>query len=184
MRKRWFSSSYLVMLVFALLWNGMLAMMIQRLKDDPELPEAAYAIPFIHGVIGLGLLYTALAGLLNSTTVAASERGLRVRRGPLPWRGNLRVPKGAIDQLYAVPHTFRSPRRRRRRRRGSIGVDPTPRSQRPVAAYDVVAETLDGVVVPLVCKLRTPEQAARVERVLEDRLEIPDRPRDEPPPAG
>jgi hypothetical protein len=50
--------------------------------------------------VGIGLTYSTVAGLLNTTTLQVGEGTLSVHHGPLPWVGNRVLPTDDIRQLY------------------------------------------------------------------------------------
>ncbi len=50
--------------------------------------------------IGLGLLYRSIAGVINSTTISADEKWLKVRHAPLPWYPAPTIDSSSIEQLF------------------------------------------------------------------------------------
>jgi hypothetical protein len=55
-----------------------------------------------HTWIGIGLAYYVVAMIVNRTTIRADNQGFEVRHGPLPWFGNRRLERSAVDQFYVA----------------------------------------------------------------------------------
>jgi hypothetical protein len=154
---RWFHPSrHLFMLLFAICWNAFLVFWYTTAFSGSG-PWLVYVFPLGHVAVGVGIGYGALAGLLNKTTVAVSGRELIVRHGPLPWRGNHRIPASEVLQFYAVE----------KEDRGKNGVTLT---------YGVKAVMNGGRELSLVTKLTESGQALYLEQALETALGIADAP--------
>lgn len=103
---RWFSSTYLVLALFALFWNGvvfaMYAGMVHTLLRNGRVPGGWFALlfPSLHLAVGLVVAYAALAGFLNTTRVYASRHGLDVTHGPLKWAGARTWARAELTQLF------------------------------------------------------------------------------------
>lgn len=153
-RWRWFRASSLFLIPFALFWNGILVTMAAGVSEGFRHPErllVGLVVP--HVWVGVGLAYACVANLLNSTTITSRFGRLTVKVGPLPWRGNRAFDANDLSQLFVVE------------RRGNRGA----------TTFDVCAVTRDGRRQQLV-NLPQPDQAAFVERRVEQALGVVDRP--------
>jgi hypothetical protein len=104
--------------------------------------------------LGVGLIYGAIAGLVNRTTIRVSNGRLHVTHGPLPWRGNAVLDRAALEQIY-VNHEVDS---------------------ETATTYDVRALLTNGRSRKLVKKLKERSEARYIEHVVEDALGIVDAP--------
>jgi hypothetical protein len=152
---RWFRpSQHVFMLFFAICWNAFLVFWYTTAVTSGG-PWLMYVFPLVHVAVGVSIGYGALTGLLNKTTVVVSGGELIVRHGPLPWRGNHRIPAAEIEQLYAVANE----------QRNKNGVSHT---------YDVKAVMKGGRELGLITKLPESAQALYLEQELERALGISD----------
>jgi hypothetical protein len=85
-----------------------------------------------------------------------ASQQLSVTHGPLPWPGNLTLPRASLQQLFCEEQV----------RNGKNGVS---------YSYNVVAVLQDKSRVKLVTGLDAPEQALFIEQKLERQLGIADR---------
>lgn len=108
-------------------------------------------LPFPLAGCMLGIYWT-LTFLINRTMLRADDRGLDIRHGPLFWPGSRFIPRQDIEQLFVSIHP---------RRYGFT--------------YRLQAFLPHGNVV-LVRDIRAPEEARSMERAIERRLGIKDRP--------
>ena len=56
--------------------------------------------------VALAIVYSVLAGLLNTTTIKVSNRTVSRSIGPLPWLGGFSLDHSEIDQFYAAARMF------------------------------------------------------------------------------
>lgn len=91
-RWSWRSASTLFLLGFAVLWN--LIVLVQFGITGLDLFRVVFLL------LGLGLLYRGIAGVINSTTIAVDENVLTVRHSPLPWFPAPTIDISAIEQLF------------------------------------------------------------------------------------
>lgn len=108
---RWFGLQGVFLLVFALFWNGFLAVwysiaLTALLSGDGE-AVMMVVFPLIHVAAGLGIGYWSIATLLNRTTIRVDRHGIAVRHGPLPWPGSREIPVPDVLQLYVEPRVVR-----------------------------------------------------------------------------
>lgn len=151
--RRWFQVRYVPLVPFCIAWDGFLVFWYsQAISGDA--PWIMVVFPLAHVAIGVGLTYSTLAGLLNTTTVKVADGRMRVRHGPIPWRGNRDLDARAVRQLYTEEHR-------------TTGKNVTAR-------YAVHAIVDDGPTVPLVKNLESSRQALYIEQELEDHLGIAD----------
>ncbi len=101
---RWFSPILFFLLFFCIAWDGFLVFWYSMgIAGAGQMGAAALIFllfPICHVAVGIGLTYFVLAGFLNRTWIDATRDGLRVRHGPVPWRGNKTLAAENIDQLF------------------------------------------------------------------------------------
>lgn len=98
----WWNLRYVFQLVFCLFWNGFMVMWFSINLASGNYPFVAFGL--IHASVGLWLLYSGVAGLLNRTTITATDGSLTVAHGPVPWRGGRTLGRDELSQLYCVQH--------------------------------------------------------------------------------
>ena len=129
-----------------------------------------------------GLAYWAFAGIMNSTTIVASENQIRYRVGPLPWIGHLDAHVDEIDQFYVVQKY----RMRRRElpwewdddlpvHRGFDWSELSFRSYQKIPCYQLVVQLKTGKVHALSVRYNTPYIPRVIEYLAERHLGIADR---------
>lgn len=154
-RRRWFTPAVLFMVAFCMFWDGFLVVWygVALTRGAPLLMSL---FPLIHVAVGVGITYATLAAVLNTTTIRIQQGTLSIAHGPIPWRGNWTVPRGAIDQLWCKDVV----------RRGKHG---------PVHSYEVWIRLKAGTESKLVGAGLTPEQALFLEQQIESALGVRDR---------
>src|SRR5262249_7208003 len=95
---RWFSMKHLAGAAFSVFWAGFLVTWYHQ--AEPASFPGLFALPYVGA--GIWLVYTSLADFLNTTRVTLLPDELRIRHGPLPWKGNLRIAAADISQLYCT----------------------------------------------------------------------------------
>ena len=121
------------------------------------------ALPLL--VLAPLLGYYALVRGLNRVSFLADASGVRVRQGPVPWPGALRLERGAIEQLFSVEKLSNV-------RSGSDGRERV----RVRRHYRLRARLDDGKRVDVITGLSSADQALWLERETERVLGIDDRP--------
>lgn len=158
----WFRPEYAMVGFWGLaldLFSGTL--LLKQLSGESSLEPGAVAFLFMLLVGGLGLLYCALTGALNRTTVEAGPEGLSIRHGPLPWPGNQDLPRRLLKQLHGMEN-----------------------ARRPLFAWygqgwDLKAVDAEGRKLTLLPRLEEQEQVLFLEQALQSRLGIEDAPMQE-----
>lgn len=59
-------------------------------------------LPAVGVLVGAGLLYFTLAGVLNSTKIRVGQAEVSVLHGPLPWWGNASVTRGDVARVFTT----------------------------------------------------------------------------------
>jgi hypothetical protein len=155
-RWRWFKAMGVVLIPFALIWNGMLLGMGVSATDNFAHPEKlVYGLFIPHVWVGLALGYFVLATLFNSSTVAVQLGRVTVKHGPLPWLGARDQSTTEFKQFFVLE------------KRGSKGS----------VSYELCALLRDGRKQSFVSGI-TAEQARFLEVKLEQALGIQDVPVD------
>lgn len=152
---RWFTTSMAALAIFAVIWNGFLAVWFGIAIINRIWFMAAFGS--LHALVGITLAYVVISGFINSTAVRVGMGELTIKHGPLPYRRGIRMETGEIIQLYSKEIIQRS-------------------SRTTSAAYEIHAATRDGKSIKLVGGLETSEQALYIEQEIERYLRIPDQP--------
>ena len=146
----WRNASSMMLLGVACFWNVMVFRHLNASGFD--------LIRLAFMVIGLGVLYRGIAGVVNVTTISADEKWLKVRHAPLPWFPSPTIDSSSIEQLFVSEGFTES-------RDGSK----TP-------YYIVNAVLRDNSLKQLSNSLPTIEPALFLEQEFERTLRIRDRP--------
>jgi hypothetical protein len=119
----------------------------------------------ISGLVGFALfmLRGALKHALNTTHITADQLGILIEHKPIGWKGDGRILKRDIEQLYCVEGI-----------RSQVRDD--ERRQEPFYAVHVLLKGGDSRPLIDSTVITSPEQALYLERVIEERLGIVDRP--------
>ena len=155
---RWFSPLFIFLAFFCFAWDSFLVFWysIVFFANGPWIWIMA-AFPVLHLAVGVGLTYYTLAGFLNSTVLDVGQEELRVRHGPLPWRGNRTLPTQNIEQLYCQKKF-------------------TQTNENQSCWYSVHAVLKGGRQVPLLTGLQDRERALFIEQIVEEYLGLEDQP--------
>jgi hypothetical protein len=160
-RWRWFRAQHVFMLFFAIAWDAFLVFWY----FGPMAGQGGLlfqVFPIVHVAVGLGISYSVLTGFLNSTTIAVARGRLRVKHGPLPWRGNRVMSRDDVTQLFVRE----SKSTHRSRYSSDISI---------ISRFDLLAVDADAREITLVRGLETPAQARYLEHAFEARLGILDK---------
>lgn len=152
-RWRWFHLGHVVALLASLMWNVSSLLWLSLTLLSKKWEELVLLFP--HVVVGLGLGYWGLAGLMNAARLTVSQGELSLRHGPLPWPGNVWA-REHIAQLY--------------------GEERPGRRNPSVVTWALCLMTRTGRRHSLVTGLTDKSQARWLERTLEARLNIVDAP--------
>lgn len=155
---RWVNVQLLYLVPFCLCWDILPLVWYQYGLIPTDHPLAIAYLVF-HFIIGVGLTYYCLAGLINKTMIEVTENTLYVKDMPLTFFRNMDIELASLDQFYS----------REKRHRGKKLSWPS---------YEVHAILKTGRIIHLVSGLNKSEQALYIEQVLEDYLGITDRPVD------
>ncbi len=161
LRWHWFNWHILLVTGFAVFWNGIMFFGFGGAIFSGEADFFA-VFPFIlfpHFWVGLAMIYYAISGYINKTTVNVDYDQLTVRHGPLPWWGNRHIEPSHIVQLYSKEN--RSNYRRNNVWSGN---------------FEVHAILKQGKHQKLLSGLDSSEHALFVEQTIEEHLSIADYP--------
>ncbi len=152
--RRWFGAKYFGLLFFCLFWNGFMVVWFSIAIKQRIWPMAAFGS--LHALVGLGVAYFTLAGVLNTTTITVINGLLQIRHAPVPVPGNRQIKADSLRQLYTkrVVH------------HGKNGTSVT---------YELRAQTSDGRDEKLLGSLDNENQSLFIEQEIEDFLGIQDR---------
>lgn len=115
-RFRWFRWIAVFLVFFCIAWDGFLVTWY-TVGLTSGAPLIALVFPILHVAVGVGMTYYTLALLVNRTRIAIEGGRLRVRHGPLPWRG-VDVDASEVSALEVLGE----PRKRNRRGRDTFRV--------------------------------------------------------------
>lgn len=150
--RRWYHPVAFALLAFFVVWNVGLYNFI---FGDNHAPFVFRLFPVIHVAAGLAVFYSAMALLFNRTTIVVRDDELSIAHGPIPWRGNCRIPTADLEQLYTEE--------RIEQRKNDVS-----------RHYDLSAVMKGGARKKLVKGLPEPAQALFLEQRIEERLGIID----------
>jgi hypothetical protein len=153
--RRWMDASAWAVLVFAIFWNGFMIVW-----NTTSLVQGIWIMSvfgLLHTGVGLFLIYLVLAMFLNSTTVKVTYDAVQSSSGPIPWKGNEKIPKSEVEQFYCTEKV------RRTKNGASI-------------TYDVHAVLTGNRREKLVQGISNHDQALFIEQQLERHLGIRDMP--------
>lgn len=156
-RRRWFTPGVIFLAFFCVAWDGFLVFWY-GIAFKTGAPLIMSLFPLIHVAVGVGLTYTTLATIFNTTRIRLTWNDLSVTHSPLPWPGNRTIPRQEIDQLYCRRFVHRSS------------------DSGPTTKYEVWMNTTDGKAKKLLGANLDEQQALFVEQQIERALGIPDRP--------
>lgn len=155
-RRRWFTPAVLFLVFFCVAWDSFLIFWYSMAVRG-NAPWIAVVFPLIHVAVGVGLTYSTLATLFNSTVITVRRADLSIRHGPFPWAGNLSLERGQIEQLYCR-------RTQRQQRHGTA------------TFHEVWLKSRDGRTRKILGNGIDLDQALAIEQQIERALGIPDRP--------
>ncbi len=104
--RTWFNSSYIPMLIFAIVWNGFLFFWYTTAFLSGSWLMILF--PIGHVCVGVGLAYRVIAGFLNKTYITADSSSVTVAHKPVPYFGNKTVASSNIKQLFVKDKAKRS----------------------------------------------------------------------------
>lgn len=103
--EHWFRWHYLAAVVFA---GFFIVFTIRSIAELPMpdfhlvLDEPLTFLLIVGGVLGFGLVYYLVAGLINTTYITVTDDRLVCRIRPLPWVGYFDLQRDEIDQFYVA----------------------------------------------------------------------------------
>jgi len=153
--RRWFGPKFIFLIVFCAVWDSFMFVWFGIAISQKQWAMAAFGT--IHGLVGVGLTYYLIAGLVNSTTITVLNGLLKIVHGPARVPGNREIKADALRQLYTrqVVHQNKN------------GVS---------ISYELRAKTADGRDEKLLGSLDKQEQSLFIEQQIEEFLGIVDRP--------
>lgn len=99
--RRWFTPHFVFLLFFCIAWDSFLVFWYANAaKGAGPFSLLMVIFPIAHVAVGVGLSYYTLAGFLNRTTFRLDQKAFSISHAPLPWKGNRRIPREEITQLY------------------------------------------------------------------------------------
>ncbi|MCC7373730.1 MAG: hypothetical protein IT581_03670 [Verrucomicrobiales bacterium] len=98
-RRRWFTPAVLFLVFFCVIWDGFLVFWY-GIALTTRAPLIMSLFPLLHVAVGVGLTYSTLATLFNTTRVSLNWKALSIAHSPIPWPGHRSIPREEIGQLY------------------------------------------------------------------------------------
>jgi len=154
-RRSWWTPVAIFLLFFCGTWDAFLVFWY-FIAFTQHGPWIMIVFPVVHVAVGVGLTYSVLCYFLNSTSITVRGGVLKIRHGPLPWRGNCEILEADIDQIYC----------KLKERHGRRGTQTT---------YEDNAVLTDNRKVTLLASLEDEDQALFIEQALEEHVGITDR---------
>lgn len=153
--RRWFTPSHIFVLLIAIFWNGFNVVFGAFSLIPGVCIMLLFQLPFI--AIGVFLLYWALAGFVNRTTIQVGQGWLVTKHTPLPWWGEAQIEAAQIVQCYTYEKVTY----------GRNGVS------RSYEVHAILRDRTDKIIVK---DLPNPPQALYIEQEVERYLRIKDEP--------
>jgi hypothetical protein len=153
--RRWWHNRSIIVAVFVtplLVWAA-----AALFRDSPTFGRGLACFGVIPGLIGATAAYYLLCLLFNRTVIDVNNTSISIRHGPLPCSSGQQVKANELDQLYV-------PEKVTRNKHGAT------------YSYDLWAITPSGLQIKLLKDMPDPRQAKYLEKAIENRLGIVDRP--------
>ncbi|WP_156338788.1 hypothetical protein [Chondromyces crocatus] len=144
--RRWFEPRFSILLLFTTMWAAAMMRVLMHLLAGA--PTLLVLLPILHLGAGSGMIYYALANLLNRSRITLASGLLTISHGPLPWAPGCVVAARRIRDLRLVQVEGRHGR----------------------SAYALEATLDDGKAVRVLKGLPSREQGAFLEQTLQDAL--------------
>jgi len=94
----WFSPVAFFLLFFSTGWFGVLFSMVSIASQIDAVPML---IPLaFFALVGVGLVYSSFAWMLNHTTIKVDPGWLAIHHGPIPWSAGKMIQSSNIRQIY------------------------------------------------------------------------------------
>jgi predicted Zn finger-like uncharacterized protein len=97
LRRSWFQPALFGLAFFCVFWDGFLVFwysMAFAQRPAGNMMWMPILFPLLHVAVGVVLTYSTVAGFLNSTRILIDGEFVHIRHQPVPWRGNLDLPRG------------------------------------------------------------------------------------------
>jgi hypothetical protein len=104
--RRWFSWAVFFLIPFSIVWLGGVSLFIFAGLTSGDLIFALF--PLIHLSVGIGLFYYAMALMFNKTTLSIKNDELRIKHGPIPWKGPKPISRTEAKQFYCKERISRN----------------------------------------------------------------------------
>jgi predicted Zn finger-like uncharacterized protein len=161
--RRWGRGAGWILAGISIFWNSIVSVFVGvALFEKKEMPGPfkgfmwLFLTPFI--LVGIVTLYTALALLLNRTTIRIGDGRILVRNAPVPWPGNGSLETQDLVQLFSTQYVSHT----------SNNV--------PQFRYAVWGLWQGGHKAKVVGGMENPEQAYFLEHAIEKHLGLEDAP--------
>lgn len=152
--RRWFQpAKHLFAVFFLIVWFGILSLWYAKAGRSGS--PLVLLFPLFHVGAGIAVAYSTLAGFLNKTRIGVRDGDFFIEHGPLPWRGNRRLPATRVQQLFVEEEFTKT-------RNGGV--------EQKVFLSAIV----DGSRQRLLANLASVEQGLFLEQAVETRLGIVD----------
>jgi len=100
---RWWRWQYLFLVFFCIAWDGFLffwySMALFSHATAGGLEWLSILFPICHVAVGVGMTYFVIATLFNWTRIRAEGDDLEILHGPVPWRGDRRLPLSTLTAI-------------------------------------------------------------------------------------
>ena len=96
---RWFTPMLFGIIFFCIAWDSFLVFWYSIALTQPNTPWIMIVFPICHVAVGVGLTYSTIASLFNSTHIIADQHVLSIKHGPVPWWANKELNVKDIRKL-------------------------------------------------------------------------------------
>jgi hypothetical protein len=106
LKRSWRDVAAFIMIPMTLFWNGFLVVWISIALSTGEYLMLAFAS--IHIAVGIFLIYSTIARLVNTTVIKISVGQITVKQGPIPWPTPKPLEHHEVRQFYGKKRVTRS----------------------------------------------------------------------------
>ncbi|QQE10755.1 hypothetical protein JD969_14780 [Planctomycetota bacterium] len=156
MVQTWFSGGYVLIFLISLIFLTVPLMLFRdefiALFTKGQLPDEIMPFIIFGGIfscVGWCMFYSGITGLINRTVYTVEFNELRIKHGPLPWRGNKRLIPSQIKKLDI--------------KKSSVEVNGEPR-------WNLFAKMINDKKIMIAARLEKKSYALYLQKILNEQL--------------
>ena len=153
-RRRLIGSNRFLMVAILLFWWFVIPPYLLHILIDIRLPDPLLNGPYIHAIIGFGLVYITAVFWLNHSRIQITGSGIALKQAPIPWFGRISVQAETIDQIQ------------------SEGIPVRNWYGKSATQYEISIRCQNKKKIPIMADIDTAEQANILKSKFQDYLKI------------